>query len=205
MKHSQIWNHRNSWKIWLRILGSKVSWRFFTWSSSVTDSLSEKNLEKKNQLSLNFTDIFFSADESLFSTTWSDSKIYDEKLNPLNDEIEVSASKYYILQSYLIIILYFEPPLFLQEDISQNGTNYNETLMQRLMSPNKIRETFQSFHVDSPASQMTPLYEPSEVEKLVRAGKIFNFHFKSLPNRTLNPLFSFVQTCFSPFQKYAFL
>lgn len=64
--------------------------------------------------------------------------------------------------------------------MSLNGTNYNETLMQRLMSPNKIRETFQSFHVDSPASQMTPLYEPSEVEKLVRAGKISKFNFQLL-------------------------
>lgn len=61
--------------------------------------------------------------------------------------------------------------------MGQNGTSYNETLMQRLMSPNKIKETFQSFHVDSPASQMTPLYEPSEVEKLVRAGNLIALSF----------------------------
>lgn len=117
----------------------------------------------------------------MFSTSWSDSRLYDEKLSRVNDEIEVSVSEDdTILQIFIIITPYFNLLLFLQEDMSQNGTNFNETLMQRMMSPNKIGETFQSFHVDSPASQMTPLYEPSEVEKLVRAGKLSRFLFQHL-------------------------
>ncbi|XKL68586.1 hypothetical protein PGB90_004077 [Kerria lacca] len=123
--------------------------------SSLDDDTTAQDSQKKEEKSSESlkhhyqnisTNTWIENNKSILSTSWSDLKHYDETKENANENVENNL------------------------EVNANENNYNETVIQRMMSSKNIQEALHSLRVlSTPLTHMGTLYEPSEVEKLVRA------------------------------------